>query len=73
MDRPGGATVPTRGDEALEDDDAGLIERTVALLGDPKRQNRQRYAARQLLVDHCGPGPTLDDIEAIYGHTLAAT
>ncbi len=48
------------------EDDAGLIARTLALLNDADRQNRQRRAARQLLEDHCGPGPTLDGIEAIY-------
>ena len=50
------------------EDDAGLIERTVALLDDPARQDRQRRAARRLLEEHCGPGPTLDAIEAIYAH-----
>lgn len=48
------------------EDDAGLIERTVALLEDPDRQNRQREAARALLENHCGPQATLDGIEAIY-------
>ncbi|WP_406695696.1 glycosyltransferase [Singulisphaera sp. Ch08] len=48
------------------EDDAGLIERTVALLLDAGLQNRQRLAARQLLEKHCGPGVTLDGIEKIY-------
>jgi glycosyltransferase involved in cell wall biosynthesis len=48
------------------EDDAGLIARTVSLLLDPAAQNRQRAAARALLEAHCGPGPTLDGIEAIY-------
>ena len=56
----------------ISDDDAGLIERTVALLRDPGRQDRQRRAARQLLETHCGPEPTVAAIEAIYGHMLAA-
>ncbi len=54
----------------LCEDDAGLIERTVSLLRDPVRQNRQRLAARQLLESHCGPKPTVDAIEAIYSKML---
>jgi glycosyltransferase involved in cell wall biosynthesis len=54
------------------EDDAGLIERTVALLEDPDRQNRQRHAARALLESHCGPKPTLDAIESIYTRMLEA-
>jgi glycosyltransferase involved in cell wall biosynthesis len=50
----------------LCEDDAGLIERTVNLLGDPAQQNRQRLAGRTLLEEHCGPKPTVDAIEAIY-------
>lgn len=48
------------------EDDAGLIDRTVALLEDPDAQNRQRRAARALIESHCGPGPTVDAIESIY-------
>lgn len=48
------------------EDDAGLVERTVALLLDPTAQNRQRAAGRALLESHCGPRPTVDAIEAIY-------
>jgi glycosyltransferase involved in cell wall biosynthesis len=48
------------------EDDAGLIERTVTLLEDPARQNRQRAAARALVETHCGPEPTLDRIEKIH-------
>lgn len=48
------------------EDDAGLIDRAVALLGDLAAQNRQRAAARALLESHCGPKPTVDAIEAIY-------
>ena len=50
----------------VADDDAGLIDRAVELLQDPALQNRRREAARRLLEDVCGPGPTLDGIEAIY-------
>ena len=48
------------------DDDAGLIDRAVALLTNPVVQNRQRQAARELLESHCGPKPTVDAIERIY-------
>jgi glycosyltransferase involved in cell wall biosynthesis len=53
------------------EEDAGLIERAVALLQDPAAQNRQRAAARSLLESHCGPQPTVDAIEAIYGKMLS--
>jgi glycosyltransferase involved in cell wall biosynthesis len=55
----------------ISDDDEGLIARTVELLRDPGRQDRQRHAARQLVEAHCGPAPTLDAIEAIYDQMLA--
>ena len=55
----------------ISDDDAGLIDRTVALLRDPDRQNRQRHAARQLRGNPLRPGPTLDAIEAIYAAGMA--
>lgn len=48
------------------EDDAGLIERAVALLQSPAQQNRQRRAARTLLETHCGAQPTLDALEEIY-------
>jgi glycosyltransferase involved in cell wall biosynthesis len=48
------------------EDDAGLIDLTVKLLGDPAAQNRQRAAGRALLESHCGPKPTVDAIEAVY-------
>lgn len=54
------------------DDDAGLIDRTVALLADPAEQNRQRAAARGLLETHCGPKPTVDAVEAVYADIMAA-
>ena len=52
------------------EDDAGLIDRAVALLEDPAAQNRQRWAARELLESHCGPKPTVDAIEEIYGQMV---
>jgi glycosyltransferase involved in cell wall biosynthesis len=48
------------------EDDEGLVTRTVELLRDPCRQNRQRAAARALVERHCGPGPTVDAVEAVY-------
>jgi glycosyltransferase involved in cell wall biosynthesis len=48
------------------EDDAGLIDRAVALSRDPALQNCQRAAARELLESHCGPKATVDAIERIY-------
>lgn len=48
------------------EDDAGLIERTVALLSDPQRRERQRRAARTLLEGHCDPNSVLNQLEQIY-------
>ena len=53
------------------EDDAGLIERAVALLRDSVAQNRQRTAARELLESHCGPKPTVDAIERAYREIIA--
>jgi polysaccharide biosynthesis protein PslH len=50
----------------IADDDAGLIERTVAMLRDVPRQNRQRRAARELVESHCSPDRTVSAIESIY-------
>ncbi|MBX6316466.1 MAG: glycosyltransferase, partial [Isosphaeraceae bacterium] len=50
----------------LSEDDAGLIERTVALLEDPARRDRQRRAARALLESYCRPDPVLDRLEQVY-------
>lgn len=51
-------------------DDEGLIDRAVNLLNDREAQNRQRAAARDLLVSHCGPGPTVDAVERVYSNIL---
>jgi glycosyltransferase involved in cell wall biosynthesis len=50
----------------VADDDAGLVERAVRLLGDPEARNRQRAAARALVEEHCGPKATLDALERVY-------
>jgi glycosyltransferase involved in cell wall biosynthesis len=55
------------------DDDAGLIDRTVELLGDAGRRNRQRHAARRLIETCYTPGPTLDAMESIYARMLGCT
>ena len=61
----------TDGVELAEaDDDAGLIDRAVALLLDPAARNRQRAAGRRLVESRCGPVPTVDAIEAIYSRML---
>jgi len=49
------------------DDDEGLIRRTVELLLDQDLSNRRREAARRLAEARCGPGPTVDAFEALYG------
>ena len=50
----------------IHDDDEGLIERTVALLRDPARQNRQRLAARRMIEAVCAPETALDAVEGLY-------
>jgi glycosyltransferase involved in cell wall biosynthesis len=55
----------------LCEDDAGLIERTVALLNNRQKQNEQRRAARALLESHCNPDATVAAIERIYERMLA--
>jgi glycosyltransferase involved in cell wall biosynthesis len=50
----------------IADDDQGLIARTVGLLRDADGRHSRRIAARRLLEDQCGPGPTVDAMEAIH-------
>ena len=50
----------------VAEDDAGLIDRAVALLRDPALRESRRLAARTLLESHCGPGPTVDAVEAVH-------
>jgi glycosyltransferase involved in cell wall biosynthesis len=54
------------------DDDGGLIDRTVRLLGDVGLQNRQRLAARRLIETHCAPAATLDALEKLYARMMAS-
>lgn len=48
------------------EDDAGMIERTVALLRSPELRERRRVAARALLEEHCGEERVLGEFEKIY-------
>ena len=52
--------------------DAGLIDRAVALLRDPALRASRRVAARALLESHCGPGPTVDAVEAVHESVAGA-
>ena len=52
------------------DDDEGLVLRTVALLSDRPKQERQRRAARALLNAYCNPQVTLDGVERCYASLL---
>jgi len=52
------------------EDDAGLIDRAVALLLDPGLRDRRRLAARSLLEVHCSPDPVLDHLERVYASIL---
>lgn len=55
------------------DDDAGLVERTVALLKDGALRRARRLAGRELIERTCGPGPTVDALERVYAHVRAAS
>ena len=57
----------------ISESDEGLIDRALALLRDPARQNRQRAAARQLIESWCSPERTVDKVEEIYGRMLNAS
>ena len=50
----------------VSDDDDGLVERTIALLEDPAKQDRYRHAARELIERHCAPHLAVDRFEAVY-------
>ena len=53
------------------DDDEGLCERAIALLGDQSLQERQRRAARELVNQQCRPDVVLDQLETCYAEMLA--
>lgn len=48
------------------EDDAGLVERTVALLRAPELRRAYRLAGRELVERTCGPLPTVDAMERVY-------
>jgi len=50
----------------VAEDDAGLVERTVRLLGDGDLRASQRREGRALVERHCGPEATVGALEAIY-------
>ncbi len=50
----------------VADDDLGLIERTVALLGDSALQNRQRHEARRMVESVCDPEKAIHAVEAVH-------
>lgn len=50
----------------LCDDNSGLIERAVQILGDFELQEKLRKKGRQLLEDHCSPASTVDQIEELH-------
>jgi glycosyltransferase involved in cell wall biosynthesis len=55
------------------EEDAGLIDRCVALLQDKGAQMRQRLAARELVERHCAADTVLDALEMVYENMLAET
>lgn len=50
----------------VTDEDAVLIDRTVALLEDPGLRARRADAARSLVEQHCDPDRVIDILEAVY-------
>ena len=53
-------------------EDAGLVDRAVELLRSPGLRDDRRLAARALLESHCGPGPTVDAVEAVHASVAGA-
>jgi glycosyltransferase involved in cell wall biosynthesis len=54
------------------EDDAGLIERAVALLRSQQKREQHRLAARSLLESHCSPAVTLAGIEQVYDRVIGS-
>jgi glycosyltransferase involved in cell wall biosynthesis len=50
----------------VTDDDAELIDRTVALLQDPGLRAKRADVARSLVEQHCDPDRVIDTLEAVY-------
>jgi glycosyltransferase involved in cell wall biosynthesis len=57
----------------IAEDDAGLIDRAVALLNNSELQEVRRRAARELVESHCSPGVVLDQLENVYTGVTGAT
>ena len=56
----------------IAEDDNSLVDRTVKLLEDPNRQERQRVEARRLLELYCAPKTVLAQLEGCYAGILHA-
>ena len=50
----------------IREDDAELVDQTVALLLDPDLRERRRIAGRSLVEATCSPAVVLDRLEAVY-------
>ncbi len=61
-----GLMVGDRVHADVTDDDAELIDRTVALLQDPGLRARRAAAARTLVEQQCAPGRVLDILDTAY-------
>jgi polysaccharide biosynthesis protein PslH len=55
------------------EDDAGLVDRCVALLRDRDRAREQCRAARALVDATCSPRTSLDALEDVYATVVAAS
>jgi glycosyltransferase involved in cell wall biosynthesis len=55
------------------EDDAGMIDRAVALLESAELRQRHRVAARALLEEHCSAERVLGEFENIYARIAPAT
>ena len=55
----------------LIDDNEGLIERAIKVLSSMELQEDMRVKARQLVESHCGPKPTVDQVEGLYAKMLS--
>jgi polysaccharide biosynthesis protein PslH len=65
-----GLTARDGVDVSTADDDEGLVSRTIALLSNPRLQNRQRAAARGMLEVTCNPALAGRELEEIYERVI---
>ena len=54
----------------IAEDDGGLVDRAVSLLGDAGLRDTRRIAARRLVESTCDPGAALERLEAVYRSIL---